>query len=325
MPLYDNAWLRAREQRTRGARPDYTVDIPKESVVSEAPVGDDPVQAAKAFLASTTPRVNPNAPLSPEDQAEVNARMDWAGKNLDEAERIAQARKGTFRHITEALNTAGNVAGLASLPLLAAGPQASGAAMALGGLLTVPDQLRRAYAPQADETEPGVGEAAMTGLALLPGLSMGKKATTAAEDIYGLGKYGRVGPSQYENIDAVTGLPYKGSTNFQVVEPRPLNIRRPSVAALESPYGRKIPLSMADKARGRAFGLPDNGENAWTAFEQLANRSEGVKHAGTSLDDLLYKGPEIDLTPLVRASEQAKRQRAIAAAFRSGMPLAEGF
>lgn len=206
-PVYDNKWLDARKPGK-----DYTVDVPvSDARKQRVSAGmDDPLAAAKAFLAKPDPYANPT--LTPDDQAGLDARLDWNGQNNQMAADIAQQRKGGVRRATEAMSTGGDIASLASLPLLPM-PALSGAAMALGGMLHAPDQLRRAYAPQDGETRPGLGEALSTGLEMLPGVGlaghMGQEAV-AAEDTYGLGQHGRIGPSRYE---APTGA--VDSPNFQ--------------------------------------------------------------------------------------------------------------
>ncbi len=170
MPTFDNNWLKSRSGAWSGARngPDYAVDILKKATQApQVAPSSDPLEEAKAFLAK--PSVA-NQSLSPEEEAALNARLDWNKQNQVEAQRIQTEKQGSLRHVTEGLDTAGDVAGVGSLTTLPL-PPVSAALMGLSGLLKVPNQLRRAYAPQNDETQPGVGEALMTGAALLPGMS----------------------------------------------------------------------------------------------------------------------------------------------------------
>lgn len=179
-PLYDNAWLKSRQPGK-----DTTTDITdarkrRASSILDNPFnetgGVDPVQATKQFLAK--PSVT-QSPLSPQDEAELQSRLAWNKQNnaigTDIASRQLKEKHGAFRGLTENLAKAGHGFEAASLPLMLAGPEASGLALAGGTAMGVPDQLRRAYMPQDDETRPGVGEAAMTGLGLLlPGGGIGK-------------------------------------------------------------------------------------------------------------------------------------------------------
>lgn len=163
--------------------PDFTVDILKKANKGAiSPRETDPVAEARAFLGKGSVM---DAPWTAQDESGLTDRLDWNKQNAQMGHDIAQQRKGGFRRATEGMSGAGDVASQASLattPLALAGlPEVSGGALALAGLLHAPDQLRRAYAPQADETRPGVGEAIGTGLEMLPALGLAGKAGQAAE------------------------------------------------------------------------------------------------------------------------------------------------
>ena len=174
-PLWTNASLHRPDA-------DYTIDLPQSPREPDNPENDVEARLASAreFLARPS---RPNV-LTPQDDADSAARQAWDTKNREAgvalADRMRAEQHGPVRRTTEGMSRLGSLAGLASLPLMAAGPEASGGALLAGGLLSLPDALRRAYFPQDDENRPGVGEALLTGSALLPGVGMARKAGEAA-------------------------------------------------------------------------------------------------------------------------------------------------
>lgn len=191
--LYDNAYLDAKKPGK-----DFTVDILKAANKGDIPrkkravdaadpgVGGDPVAEARAFLDKPYGSSVTQGRLTPQDEAELAARLDWNAKNQQEGTAIQERKKGGFRRTTEGLSKGGDMTSLGSLatmPMAAGGPVGaipSAALMAMTGLLHAPDQLRRAYAPQDDENQPSVMEALGTGLEMSPLSALGRMGTEVA-------------------------------------------------------------------------------------------------------------------------------------------------
>lgn len=306
--------------------PDYTVDIPKAKkkltladlaaanggvprrVDSADPgVGGDPVAEANAFLAKKSIFDRPSFGGTPgaAEMVEPPAQKAWREANAAMGHDIAQERKGGLRRFTESANQLGDVANIGALATAPASvfgvPEPAMALGAMGGLLKLADPLRRAYLPQSDETEPGVGEAIQTGVNLTPFLGLGSTAgRIGAESMAGSRVPRGIGPSLY---DSGSGPLETLNPNFQEVNPR-----------------------------GYLDQLLERLNGSKTADRSVRNIGNLQQEAPGGLSDVAsgrvgppgYHGPETDLSPLLEASNLARKQ-ARAKSFRTNTPLAEGF
>ena len=383
-PMYDNAWLAARNRPKK----DQTRDImhtqeeqDRRRALAAGPYEDelsgDPLAEAQAYLE--------NAP----DYSDIASIPD----------RLTELQSGyrpSLAGLTGSLANAGQMATAASLPAaFVPGGQGVAAGLGIGGTLAqVPDMLRRGLNDDPSD-DPGELEGGLALLGLVPGMGrLGKAGKNMVRR--GVSDANRpLGPSRFESATealdspnfqraAASNVPSRASNIDRISSyddvaeqvgrgagaPDPANLSRtrtfgdlrerigaPSnlnrtrtfgdlmerIKPAQTPktpsadwmqtvkdQGRTIPYSEAGRNRGAAAGLPDNGEDAWSALRTLATRSEGkgnVMQPTGSIDDMVWGsqgGPSVDLSDelsglsgLDRASRQARAQQRFGRVYRS--------
>ena len=170
--VYDNAWLRAREQPAR----EFTRDImhtPEEQARRKALVdgSGDPLGEAQQFLAS-----NRLDPVNVQDVAETDRRIGANRSRRDAALAAPGAtRPWSMQDVTQGLASTGEGMQWAALPAAALGPAPSAALMALGEILQAPENIRGGI--ENPNEGMGVGEGALRAGALMLGRGAGKRPT----------------------------------------------------------------------------------------------------------------------------------------------------
>lgn len=150
-PVYDNAWLRAREERRKLGTTIEKPIVPEQFNADSEDYGD-PVAEARRYL-ETAPDYSGVARL-PQRLAELQ-----------------QGKRPSIRSLTEPLAKGGAAAGLASLPMMLtpAAPYAAATGL-VGAAATVPDMIARSL--DDDPTnDPGLVEGLISVAGLLPGAS----------------------------------------------------------------------------------------------------------------------------------------------------------
>lgn len=175
-PVYNNKTLAEQEARRKLG---VTIAGIDQSAVE--PYAGEPGPSADELLSGAK-----NTLANAERFATENdtARLAALPESLAALKGAADTR-GTTRKITEGLSRAGGAIGLAGLPAAAVNPLIGGTMMTAGGLATIPDYLRREFAPETDEPPVGMMERGMAALAAAPAVSGGlgalRRAATAAK------------------------------------------------------------------------------------------------------------------------------------------------
>ena len=323
-PMYDNAWLNAREKRTRNA-PDQTRDImhsPEEqarrrdrAIPEGNQLGFDPVEEARRYL--DAPSVLD--PVNVQDVAEVDRRMDAGvrARRGQESEAAEQALRNPYgasfdalsslipqsgQELTEGLASVGQGMQAGSLPAaFLPGAQGVAAGLGVGGAVAqIPDMLRRSLNNDPSD-DPGVGEGSMALLGLLPGTG---KAFQRGSKVWGISDMNRpMGPSRWQSATGPVDSP-----NFQrAPKVQPYSTPKPQ-ATRPNPSSNWLDQMVREGGRTTPPVRPElaemmpQTENAWSALRQLATRNEGVEMAGTPTGSILdivsggMKGPVTDLS-----------------------------
>ena len=330
-PVYNNATLAAQERKRKfsGAGEGLTIKdldtanagkVPSRYVNADPPPQGsvDPLAEAKAFL----------APYEKQDRAAQNTEL--ARKNVMAPEYSHSGLRG----LTMALDALGGGVSTASLPGYALGPEVGGPMQAIGGALKVPEYMRRRLAPDvnAGEQEAGALEGAGLGTDIALGGVFGGGKAAAERPVAAMME----GPSRFESAVGDVASP-----NFQqALSPRQNSqsaldalLARLNGASAESRSVRNIgaleaeaPGGLADVAAGKVGRTPytapgsniDRTRTYGNARELMTNGGAQVEQPSLgALDDLGGFGPEIDLSPLDRASQLARAKERFGRNFRT--------
>ena len=261
-PLYDNAWLRAREAARRFTGPGEgmtTTDIVPAGVRSpnlDQPFnetgGVDPLEAAKAFLAApsvTTPNVRTMA----------EAEKRYTAPKVSTGEVAGHLAKQLPRDVSRGAAALGGLAQLAALPVgYLAGPVAGAGLYAGGELAQAPENIWKGV--ENPEQAMGYGE----GAARIGGLLL---------ELAGLRKFGPKPPVPESGVPSASNL--RQTFGARVNEEVPYRV--PGGAGVELPPqtryggGRNTP---SPKRTSPASGPFREGVDAPMA--DLLTRSEGT-------------------------------------------------
>lgn len=301
-PLYNNATLAAQEKKRKFTGPgegltikdleQANAGVPSRRVDSADPgVGGDPLAEAKAFLEK--PSQWQASALTPEQTTARNTFLETPVDTRGLGERMA--RSGV-----RGLGALGGLAQLASLPVGFVAPPAGAALYAGGTAAKMPERLWEGIEDPSQGM--GIVEGGLEGLGLLGARGAAgigaERAALQGGEMAG-SKVGRMaGPSRYESAIGETASP-----NVQQVNPR---------GYLDSLLERLNGSKAADRSV-RNIG----------ALEAEAPGGLSDVRAGL-VPRAPYSPPETDLSPLVEASNLARKQ-ARAKSFRTNTPLAEGF
>jgi hypothetical protein len=335
MPMYDNAWLRAREEKRN--RPDEYRDIMRDS--SEQGYedeGPDPVAEAKAFLAGKSK--SGYNPVGGHGEADALIKSGVARRKANEAENTRQVLSGkqplSLRGMVESLGAVGQGAQAASIV-----PSPASIPLSVGGTLaTLPEMLMDAF--EGGEDAPGMGSGALALLGLAPGISGGVKAGKGVAQAVARAKQGadlrntfRVGAKFQQpasSVPSAARMPKAWEPFVRQPQAAPAAQAGPSADWLQTikSQGRTIPYTPEGKARMAGTGLPDDGEDAWSLLRDIATRREGA--AGDPFGSVkdFVGGPNqartMDLTgelnglsTLDKASRQARAKERFGRVFRS--------
>ncbi len=169
----------------------------------------------------------------------------------DEAGVLKPDTRGLARRITEPLATAGGVAQLAGLVPASHLVPGLGVGLGVGGTLaTVPDMLRRQFAPEEGEEAPGLLEGGLTAASLVPAARAslkGLKGMQAATPGRLRPFLGAVGDTESANALGGRALAYEGATRGA----RPAAKAAPQAIdqLMASPSFANLPKGNVSKAR----------------------------------------------------------------------------
>lgn len=291
---------------------DYTVDVPKAKKkltlndLAQANSGvpsNDPVAEARAYLDRSP--ADPHA-LTHEQNAARTAALMAPVDTRGTGERLA--RSGV-----RGLGALGGLAQLASLPVGFVAPPAGAALYAGGTAAKMPERLWEGIEDPSQGM--GVVEGSLEALGLLGARGASnisaERAALQGGEMAG-SKVGRMaGPSRYESAVGAAENP-----NVQEVNPR---------GYLDNLLTRLNGSKAEDRSVRAVGGLQQEAPGGLSDVMAGKVRPTPYRPLQSQANALLEgAGPEPSLSPLVRASNLARKQ-ALAKSFRTNTPLAEGF
>jgi hypothetical protein len=301
-PLYTNKTVEASEGKRR---------FRKDMEQANAPAGgsaDGYVQdpSADAILADAKNTLKNANEFGAENNTARLAALPESLAGL----RSAADNRGIGRKITEGMSTAGGGIGLASLPALAINPAIGGAMATVGGALALPDYLRREFAHDEDEQNPGNIERGMMALSALPavkgvsnalsGLRTAKKWKDAVELPHDISGAFPTGPSYTRSAARGQRLMDESLKDVAPILEGPLPMRAAPVAAPRV----RTDFSQGPSLQGLRETL-DNKENLTQAFSEFDDVARNARSANPTI--LRPVGKVATPTPATGYSDELAR------------------